>query len=105
MNVVELAKSSQTVSLWMATQRMPERPVLDSDKRADVCIVGAGITGLLSAYLLMKEGVRPVVLDDGPIAGGETQRTSAHLSFVFDHGFSTMEQLHDRDNFRLAAES
>jgi hypothetical protein len=54
------------------------------DIKADECVVGAGITGLTTAYLLTDEGQSVVVLDDGPIAGGETSRTTAHSVNALD---------------------
>jgi len=67
--------------------------------------VGAGIAGLTTAYLLAREGLSVIVLDDGPIGGGETGRTTAHLSNAIDDRYVEMERLHGRDGARLAAES
>ena len=50
----------------------------------DVCIVGAGISGLTTAYLLARAGKRVAVLDDGPVAGGMTQMTTAHITNKLD---------------------
>ena len=63
----------------MVTATLPKFPSLITDERADVCIVGAGIAGLTTAYLLRRAGKSVVVLDDGPIVSGETERTTAHL--------------------------
>lgn len=53
---------------------------LDRDLQADVCVVGAGIAGLTTAYELLAEGKQVIVLDrDGP-AAGMSARTSAHRS-------------------------
>src|SRR3712207_8723179 len=59
--------------------------------RADVCVVGAGISGMTTAYLLMKAGKRVVVVDDGPVGGGETGRTTAHLSFRSEEHTSELQ--------------
>jgi glycine/D-amino acid oxidase-like deaminating enzyme/nitrite reductase/ring-hydroxylating ferredoxin subunit len=68
-------------------------------------VIGAGIAGLSTAYLLACEGKSVVVLDDGPIGGGMTERTTAHLSNVIDDGYVTIERLHGERGARLAFES
>ena len=97
--------SEQSVSIWMADSVIPEMLPLTKDAQADVCIVGSGIAGLSTAYLLGREGKRVIVLDDGPIAGGQTQRTSAHLSNALDDRFYELEKIHGAEGARLAAES
>jgi glycine/D-amino acid oxidase-like deaminating enzyme/nitrite reductase/ring-hydroxylating ferredoxin subunit len=89
----------------MGTVEMPSRPALAQDITADVCVVGAGIAGLTTAYLLVDEGRSVVVLDDGPIAGGETSRTTAHLVNALDDRYFELERLHGEKGARLAAES
>ena len=71
----------------------------------DVCIVGAGIAGLTTAYLLGRDGKSVVVLDDGPIASGESQRTTAHLVTALDERYFELERLHGGKGAQLAAES
>lgn len=66
-------------------------PPLDEDAAADTCIVGAGISGLTTAYLLAKAGQRVVVLDEKAPGGGETGRTSAHLASALDDRFKSLE--------------
>jgi len=97
--------NGRTTSVWMRTADVPEQTKLNEDVRADVVIVGAGIAGLTTAYLLTKEGRRVVVLDDGPVAGGETCRTTAHLSNALDDRYYELERLHGEQGARLAAAS
>ena len=97
--------SGDTTSLWMATAEMPSYPPLTEDATADVCIVGAGIAGITTAYLLTQAGKRVVVLDDGPVGGGETGRTTAHLSNAIDDRFYRIEHLHGERGSRIAAAS
>ena len=97
--------SGQSTSVWMATTAMPQRAALAEDTGADVCVVGAGIAGMTTAYLLARAGRSVVVLDDGPIAGGQTQRTTAHLSNALDDRYFEIERLHGAQGARLAAES
>src|SRR5438067_5815403 len=95
----------QTTSLWMATTAVPQQAALGEDTAADVCVVGAGIAGMTTAYLLAREGKSVVVLDDGPVASGQTQRTTAHLSNAIDDRYTEMERLHGEGGARLAADS
>ena len=59
--------SGETTSPWMARDETPQFSPLAANARADVCVVGAGIAGLTTAYLLAREGRSVIVLDDVPI--------------------------------------
>ena len=97
--------AEQTHSVWMdITENLIRSPLLEN-AAADVCIVGAGIAGMSTAYLLTKEGKSVVVLDDGPIGGGMTGRTTAHLVNALDDRYFELERLHGETGARLAAES
>jgi glycine/D-amino acid oxidase-like deaminating enzyme len=89
----------------MATAAIPPQAALVADVRADVCVVGAGMAGMTTAYLLAREGLSVVVLDDGPVAGGQTQRTTAHLANAIDDRYTEIERLHGAEGARLAADS
>ncbi|MHB8894128.1 MAG: FAD-dependent oxidoreductase [Candidatus Geothermincolia bacterium] len=99
------SNSGQTVSVWMATAEVPEHSALTANTHADVCIVGAGIAGMTIAYLLGREGRSVVVLDDGRIGGGMTERTTAHLANAIDVGYLAIEHLHGGKGAMLAARS
>ena len=94
-----------TQSVWAATADRPQLPRLSSDIETDVCVVGAGIAGLTTAYLLMKAGKRVAVLEDGYISSGQTEVTTAHLSDEIDDGFARMIKLHGEEATALAADS
>jgi glycine/D-amino acid oxidase-like deaminating enzyme len=97
--------SGTTISAWMATAEIPSFPPLAADAECDVCIVGAGIAGLTTAYTLARAGKSVIVLDDGPVGGGETGRTTAHLSWALDDYYVEIEKMLGPDAARLAAES
>src|SRR5947209_7847939 len=96
----------ETIPVWSeGEQHRPAAATLRSDTEADVCVVGAGIAGLTTAYLLQKEGKSVAVLDAWGLAAGETGRTTAHLTAVLDDRFSHLESLFGQDVTRLAADS
>lgn len=97
--------SQASTSIWMATADTPSLSRLQENIRTDVCIIGAGIAGLTTAYLLAQEGRTVVVLDDGPIGGGMTGRTTAHLTNAFDDRYIELEKLHGEEGSRLTAAS
>jgi glycine/D-amino acid oxidase-like deaminating enzyme/nitrite reductase/ring-hydroxylating ferredoxin subunit len=94
-----------TNSPWEIGDLSEQLSSLEADVQADVCIVGGGISGLTTAYLLSREGRSVVVLDDGPIGGGETGRTTAHLSNAFDDRYYKVERLFGEYGARVVAES
>lgn len=98
-------ESTPNQSLWAATATMPTYSSLKENTRADVCIVGAGIAGLTTAYLLTQAGKSVVLLDDGPLAGGMTEVTTAHLSNAIDDRYFEIERLHGETGACLTAES
>lgn len=73
----------ETSSYW-SSSAFPQFPKLTSDQRADVVVVGGGITGLTSAYLLATAGKRVVLLERQRCAKVDTGHTSAHLTVVTD---------------------
>lgn len=97
--------SEETTSVWMATATVPHQSTLKEDLSVDVCVVGAGIAGLSTAYRLSQEGLKVAVLDSRHEAAGQTQRTSAHLTNAHDDLYSEVEKIHGLEGIRMAAES
>ena len=59
-------------------------PKLAADTRADVAIVGAGITGALVAHALTDAGLGVVVLEQGSVATASTSASTALLQYEID---------------------
>lgn len=97
--------SQATTSIWMATANTPFQSRLKESIRTDICVIGAGIAGLTTAYFLGHEGRSVVVLDDGMVGGGMTGRTTAHLSNAYDDRYVEIERLHGAEPARLTADS
>jgi glycine/D-amino acid oxidase-like deaminating enzyme/nitrite reductase/ring-hydroxylating ferredoxin subunit len=83
---------SDSPSIWVGTTPETSYPPLAADPVTDVCIVGAGITGLTAAYLLARAGRGVVVLDRWPVASGTTGHTTAKVSVLQGLAYSSLEQ-------------
>ena len=92
-------------SLWMELGPAIEAPVLGQDLSCDVVVVGAGIAGLSCAYELARLGYAVVVIDRGPIGGGMTARTTAHLASALDDYYSELIRAHGEAAARRYHES
>ena len=92
-------------AVWDRSAVEIDYPQLQSDLETEVCVVGAGIAGLSIAFMLLRDGVNVVVIDDGEVGGGATGATSAHLSNALDDRYYRLEQLAGQERARIAAES
>jgi glycine/D-amino acid oxidase-like deaminating enzyme/nitrite reductase/ring-hydroxylating ferredoxin subunit len=63
---------------------LPSFPAVDRSQHVDVIVVGGGITGLTSAYLLAAAGRTVMLLERGRCAQVDTGHTSGHLTMVTD---------------------
>jgi len=66
---------------WYAATRAPfaRCPPLQGDVRADVCIIGAGYTGLSAALHLAEKGLRVVVLEAHRVGFGASGRNGGQV--------------------------
>src|SRR5688572_15460374 len=82
-------------------QRLPasDRTALDLSQAVqrgpwDVCVVGAGMAGLLTALELIERGHSVVILErDRPLAG-ESGKTTAHLTSILDTRYFDLQRMH-----------
>lgn len=67
-------------SIWRETCEIEERKPLDENIETEVAVIGAGMTGILAAYYLQREGKDVVVLEAKKIGSGQTQNTTAKVT-------------------------
>jgi glycine/D-amino acid oxidase-like deaminating enzyme/nitrite reductase/ring-hydroxylating ferredoxin subunit len=105
--------SGNNESSWYANLEEPIKSTKLTDsvlsslggEPVDVAIIGGGIAGLTTAYLLSKSGKKVAVIEDGYIGSGETGRTTAHITHALDDRYYNLEQKHGLDGARSAANS
>ena len=78
----------------------PERPSLKGRVEADVCIVGAGYTGLSSALHLAEAGFRVVVIEAAKVGWGASGRNGGKMVHSYSRDIDVIEKTH---GMRVAA--
>ena len=91
---------------WLDSAKAhPLTSPLSSDITVDTCVIGAGISGLTTAYFLAKQGQKVAVLEDGNISSGETGRTTGYLTWVIDDGIKEIIDYFGVDGAKLHVDS
>lgn len=72
-------------SLWQPSAKFQARKqVIDEHRVFDAVVIGGGITGVTTAYLLQKAGKQCLLLEAANIGFGTTGGTTAHINTLFD---------------------
>ncbi|MFD0675639.1 MULTISPECIES: FAD-dependent oxidoreductase [unclassified Paenibacillus] len=71
-------------SYWLASTNVPNFPKLTQNIKVDVAIVGAGISGITTAYLLSKQGLKVALIEAGQLLTGTTGHTTAKITAQHD---------------------
>ncbi|MFL0268469.1 FAD-dependent oxidoreductase [Candidatus Clostridium radicumherbarum] len=65
---------------WLASTQKKDYPALKEDINVDVAIVGGGIVGITSAFLLKAKGLKVAILEANKIMHGATGHTTAKIT-------------------------
>jgi gamma-glutamylputrescine oxidase len=74
-----------------SANQAPDRPPLQGDGEADVCIVGAGFTGLSAGLELAERGHKVVVLEGAKVGWGASGRNGGQIVNGLNAGLATIE--------------
>jgi glycine/D-amino acid oxidase-like deaminating enzyme/nitrite reductase/ring-hydroxylating ferredoxin subunit len=83
---------------WNLSGSLPRFPRLAAGARADVVVIGGGLTGLTAAYLIKRAGRSVILLERGRLGGFDTSATTAHLTCVTDIWLSDLVSSFGRDH-------
>ncbi|HEY0666840.1 MAG TPA: FAD-dependent oxidoreductase, partial [Sphingobacteriaceae bacterium] len=101
----DIETSGKNQSFWLDSSEQLKFEKLSQDITADVAVIGAGISGITTAYCLAKSGKSVVVIEDGNVGSGETGRTTAHIVNALDDFYHEIEKYHGEEGAKYAAES
>lgn len=83
-------------SLWHGSSDKTSFPQLDSDLTADAVIVGGGIAGLTTAYLLKQSGLSVVVLEKNIVAAGSSGKTTGKVTSQHNLIYAKLTKAHGK---------
>lgn len=84
-----------------STNDKVERPSLESSIETDVCIIGAGYTGLSSALHLLESGMKVVVLEAARIGWGASGRNGGQIVNSFSRDIDSIEKVVGKERAKL----
>lgn len=75
-----------------SANKAPARPRLQEAVETDVCIIGAGYTGLSTALSLLEQGYRVVVLEAAGVGFGASGRNGGQIVNSYSRDIDTIER-------------
>lgn len=78
----------------------PERPALQKEIRCDVCVVGAGFTGISAALHLAEKGYQVVMLEAARVGFGASGRNGGQIVNSYSRDMDVIEVKYGTDTAR-----
>ena len=91
--------------VYWTEERLPRFPQPTGDVTVDVAVIGGGITGVTTAFLLKQAGLTVALLEKGAVGRAETGHTTAHLTYVTDRRLPELVDALGRDHARALWEA
>jgi gamma-glutamylputrescine oxidase len=80
-----------------SSNSQPERPALMGAIDADVCIIGAGYTGLSSGLHLAEAGFKVVILEQAKVGWGASGRNGGQIVHSYSRDLDVIESNYGKD--------
>ncbi|MBU5336653.1 FAD-dependent oxidoreductase [Intestinibacter bartlettii] len=92
-------------SFWILTSQGASYPTLDKDIDTDCLIVGAGLTGLHTAYMLSDIGKKIVVLESDKVGYGSSGRNTGKITSSHGLIYDSISKKYGDEKSRLYYEA
>ncbi|HVJ44120.1 MAG TPA: FAD-binding oxidoreductase [Dongiaceae bacterium] len=89
-----LPTSTEDKPFWWRAAPRPVLPQATLPARADIAVIGSGITGLVAAIHLAKAGRHVAVFDQGEIGSGASSRNAGFVGRTLKYGFGDLQSKH-----------
>ncbi|MFC3040520.1 FAD-dependent oxidoreductase [Virgibacillus xinjiangensis] len=86
-----------SASYWRKDKISKIFPPLKENIKADTTIIGGGMTGILAAYMLAREGKNVVLLEGSSLLDGTTGFTTAKVTAQHDVMYSQLIEMHGEE--------
>ncbi len=95
---------SHTASYYAASANpAPERPELTGDQQIDVCIVGAGYTGLSTSLYLAEKGYKVAIVEGARVGWGASGRNGGQIVNGLNASLQTIKKRYGQDTATFVA--
>lgn len=84
-------------SIWLSDINDTREPILKEDIQCDVLIIGAGMTGISTAYHLKNKNLKVVVVDKNEIGKGISARTTGKITYLQETIYSDLEKMYSEE--------
>lgn len=97
-----MTNTAYPASYYAATAApAPARPPLQGQREADVCVVGAGFTGLSAALFLQEAGFKVIVLEAARVGYGASGRNGGQIVNSYSRDIDVVERSTGRREAQL----
>ncbi|MGG0658194.1 FAD-dependent oxidoreductase [Rummeliibacillus pycnus] len=90
-----------TSSIWLQNKRTNIKPPLEESIQTDVCIIGGGLSGIMTAYHLAKAGKEVVLLEGNSLLHGATGHSTGKLTAQHGPVYQTIIEKFGRESALL----
>tara|TARA_R110000868_G_scaffold4419_1_gene27739 strand:- start:7023 stop:8318 length:1296 start_codon:yes stop_codon:yes gene_type:complete len=96
--------AAHTTSYYAASANVsPERPPLNGDHNIDICIVGAGYTGLSTGLHLAEKGYKVAIIEGAQVGWGASGRNGGQIVNGLNASLQTIKKRYGADTANFVA--
>ncbi|MDP4087710.1 MAG: FAD-dependent oxidoreductase [Bacillota bacterium] len=92
-------------SYWIDSLKTPDYPQLKEDITVDAAVIGGGIAGITTAYMLQKEGLKVALVEANKVLAGTTGHTTAKVTIQHGLIYNKIKNHYGEEKARMYGEA